>query len=115
MSWRERLERDMDGGILNPEDGMEQVLGPKEGGAGMIVRETGGGIQTKPDGTIEIMAGANCGMRFNPATGRVVILGSEIITTSSVRRMSPGEARRDMLKELEKSDERRTFKQTGDA
>lgn len=111
MNWRERLEQDLDGGVYIPEDGLEQVIGPQEGGSGLLVRETGGGVQTRPDGTIEIMAGSNCGIRFNPHTGKVVILGSEIVTSGEIRPMSPSTRRRDMLKELEKTDERRTFVQ----
>lgn len=109
MSWRDIIEQDIEQGVFIPEDGLEQVIGPEEGGSGILSRETGGGIQTRPDGSIDIMAGPNCGIRLNPTTGRIIVLAGEIVTTAPVRKADPSSRERAIVKELEKTNERRTF------
>lgn len=109
MSWRDIIEQDIEQGVPIPEDGLEQVIGPQEGGSGILNRETGGGVQTRPDGSIDIMAGPNCGIRLNPATGKIIILAGEVVTTAPIRTADPSAAERAMTKELEKTNERRTF------
>lgn len=111
MSWRDIIEQDIEQGVPIPEDGLEQIIGPREGGSGMLIRETGGGIQTQPDGSIDIVAGPNCGIRLNPATGKIIIMAGELITTANIRTADPSTIERAMTKELEKTDERRTFVQ----
>ena len=114
MNWRDEIEADMYGGVPVPEDGLEDVIGPKEGGAGLLIRETGGGVQTNPDGSIDIMAGPNCGIRLNPGTGRIVLLAGEVVTTAPIREIDPSAAMRAMTEELERTDERRTFLRRAD-
>lgn len=109
MNWRDIIEQDIEQGVHIPEDGLQQIIGPQEGASGIMNRETGGGVQTLPDGSIDIMAGPNCGIRLNPATGRVVILAGELITTAPMRMANPSANDRIMLRELDKTNERRTF------
>ncbi|MBA4293720.1 hypothetical protein C0431_12230 [bacterium] len=115
MNWRAIIEEDMEQGVSLPEDGLDEIIGPKEGGAGLLIRETGGGVQTNPDGSIDIMAGPNCGIRLNPSTGRIVIMAGELVTTAAIREANPNLVDRPMIKELEKTNERRTFVQEGNS
>lgn len=109
MSWNERLGDYLDQGTPVPERHLEKLLTPGVGTTGQVNRQTGGGFQVRPDGVIEMMASGSCGIRLNPETGRVIIMGHEIITSGEVRKAKDISPQAEGVKELMDQDERRTF------
>lgn len=109
MSWTSRLDAYLDQGAPVPEDHLETLLTPGVGATGQVNRETGGGIQVRPDGVIEMMASGTCGIRMNPHTGKLILMGHEIITSGEVRQAKDQSDISAGVKELEPKDERRSF------
>lgn len=109
MSWKEKLDDYLGQGTPVPEAYRENLLTPGVGTTGQVNRQTGGGFQIKPDGVIEMMASGSCGIRLNPETGRILLMGHEIVVSGEFRQAKELSPINEGVKELREEDERRTF------